>query len=439
MRLKKWVKVTLFIIAIFIIVYAFYPRSNTIVNKNKDGDKVDEPVIDNSSLLYSKLKDKNISLEFIKWVEENYKGSSTKMVNLLKDNEYNDKLWHKVTGNSFIVLNDLYNKKYESMDNVKILKNNNRNTIDIVGDVSLADNWYIMPAYNERNKKVLGILSDEVVKEMNDSTLMVVNSEFTVSHRGSPMAGKQYTFRGKKENLSIYNEMGVDLVTLANNHVYDFGKDAFLDMLDAFDEYNIPRIGAGHNDSEAKKPYYFIINGYKFSFVNATRAEKYILTPEATSDSPGVFRCYDPTNMMNLIKEEKKNSDYVIAIIHYGTEGSHVLEQAQIDSSKMYIDSGADMVVGHHAHNLQGIEIYNDKPIIYNLGNFIFNSLTIDTAIFQVKVNDDGNMDYYILPALQKDCYTEFLKDTERQRVINDINSWSINAEINNEGKIVKK
>ena len=64
---------------------------------------------------------------------------------------------------------------------------------------------------------------------MNNSDFMVVNSEFTVSNRGKAMAGKQYTFRAKPERLNIYHEMGVDLALLANNHVYDFGKDAFLE------------------------------------------------------------------------------------------------------------------------------------------------------------------------------------------------------------------
>ena len=226
------------------------------------------------------------------------------------------------------------------------------------------------------------------------------------------------------------------MVTLANNHVYDYGLDAFNDMLNAFDEYKIPHIGAGHNIEEAKKPYYFIINGYKFAFVSATRAEKNIMTPGATDNTGGVFRCYDPTEMINLIKELKNKCDYVIPIIHFGRENSHELETEQVSSAKAYIDAGADMVVGHHTHTLQGIEMYNNKPIIYNLGNFLFNNETIDTALFKVNLNNDGSMEYYIIPALQKDSKTEVLEGNEKQRVINDINSWSINARIDENGKI---
>ena len=253
------------------------------------------------------------------------------------------------------------------------------------------------------------------------------------------MPNKYYTFRASPKRIPIYNEMGADLLTLANNHVYDFGKDAFYDMLDSLNEYKIPYIGAGKNIDEAKKPYYFVLNGYKIAFINATRAEKYILTPEATENDGGVFRCYDPEPLKELISEVKKGSDYVITLIHWGKEDSHELEQVQIDTSKIYIDAGADVIVGTHAHVLQGIDYYNHKPIIYNLGDFIFNDETKDTGIFQIKVNDNGNMDYYFIPAKEENEYTKLLYDDEKQRVINNMNSWSGNASINKEGKITEK
>jgi poly-gamma-glutamate synthesis protein (capsule biosynthesis protein) len=439
MRLKKWVKITLILIGSLLILFLVL---NTFLKSDKKKEK-EEPVketkVDYEKIVNYKLNDKGITKEFIKWVDENYNGSIEKLSKLLYEKEYDEKIWHEITGNSFLVLNDLYNKKYDQMDNVKIIETNGESTLSFVGDVSLADNWTIMPYYDSRGKKIYGILSEEVVKTMTSSTLMVVNNEFTISKRGTEMAGKQYTFRADPSRLSIYNEMGVDLVTLANNHVYDFGRDAFLDMMDALDDFKMPHIGAGRNSSEAMKPYYFIIGGYKFAFVNATRAEKYILTPEAKEDSPGVFRCYDPTNMQNLISEVRKESDYVIAIIHFGKEGYHELEDEQVRSAKLYVDAGADSVIGHHAHALQGIEIYNDKPIIYNLGDFIFNGLKEETAMFQIKLKEDGSMDYYIIPALQNNCYTDFLKDEEKQSLINKILSWSINTNIDSDGKITKK
>ncbi len=310
-------------------------------------------------------------------------------------------------------------------------------TITFTGDISLADNWHIAPKYDERGG-INGILGDTMLETMRGSDFLVVNSEFTVSNRGTALPGKMYTFRAKPERLSIYHEMGVDLADLANNHVYDYGKDAFLDMLDAFDQYKIPHIGAGRNLEEAKKPYFITIGDYRFAFVAATRAEKNVMTPGATTTNPGTFWCYDPTAMINLIAELKDQVDFVIPVIHFGRENSHELEKAQMDSARAYIDAGAAAVVGHHAHNLQGVEIYHGKPIIYNLGNFLFNNIETDTALFQIKMDQNGEMEYYILPALQKDYKTSLLEaGAKRTQIINDINSWSINAHLDEAGKIV--
>ena len=428
-RIKN--KVVIFLILVLMIVLAIF---FLIEDKPKEKKVIKEPTISLKEQVLNKIPEEDSA--FINWLDLNYKDSMKNILSLFKNNTYNKDMWHQVTGYSYIVLKDLYEKKYDSLNNVKIL-DNKTNTISIVGDISLADNWKIMPKYDTVGN-VSGILSDEVVDIMRKSDVMIANSEFTVSDRGTPMRGKQYTFRANPKRLSIYDEMGIDMVTLANNHVYDYGKDAFLDMLTAFEEKGLPHIGAGRNLEEAMKPYYFIIGGYKFAFVNATRAEKYILTPGATETSEGVFRCYDPTNMINLIKELRPNNDYVVAIIHYGWEDHHELEQVQIDSSHMYIDAGADIVVGHHAHTLQGVEFYNHKPIIYNLGDFIFSNNTDDTVIFQMILQEDKNFIYKMIPGIHKNCYTSLHTGEEKQRVINNINSWSINAHLTEDGQILE-
>ena len=429
-RKKKIIKAFLFLM---LIIGLFIVFNKIIFNNRKDNEVNIDIIIDE---IISKIKNEDIDKGFLMWISNNY--GKDNLINLnsnLDKNGYTLDIWHDITGNSYIVLKDLYLNKYDNMTNIKILDNKKENTISFVGDVSLADNWYIMPAYDERKKGIYGILSEEIVKIMNDSDVMVVNNEFTISNRGEKMPNKYYTFRASPKRLSIYSEMGVDLLTLANNHVYDFGRTAFYDMIDSLNEYNIPYIGAGKNIEEAMRPYYFIVGGYKFAFINATRAEKYILTPEATETEGGVFRCYDPSNLINMIKSTKANADYVITLIHWGKENSHDLEEVQKTTSKMYIDAGTDIIVGTHAHVLQGIEFYKNKPIIYNLGDFIFNEETKETGIFQVKLNEN-NLEYYFIPALEKNEYTSLLKNEEKERVIKNLNSWSINAIVDNNGQI---
>ena len=315
-------------------------------------------------------------------------------------------------------------------------------TISIVGDISLADNWEVMPWYDRRGKGVNGILSEEVLKIMRESDFMVANSEFTVSNRGSRTPGKYYTFRANPARLSIYGDMGVDLVTLANNHVYDFGPTAFNDMLESFEAINMPYVGAGRNLAEAKKPYYLTLpNGYRVAFVNATRAEKWgIDTPGATATTGGVLLCYDTAEFIDTIKTAKANSDYVIAIIHWGTEESHRLEQVQKTTAKDYLAAGADIIVGGHAHTLQGIDYNNGKPIVYNLGDFIFNDETEDTGILQIKFLAEGGVKFYFLPGQQKSVFTSMLSGDARTNKINQILSWDgSNARILDDGEIVAK
>ena len=424
--------IPIFILIVIVIIYS------VLLTNYQKIEQTDESIelINN---IKNTIDDENIDDNFLTWIYENYQIDALKKIDsYLENNQYDENIWHKATGNSYLVLNDLYNNTYNNMDNVKIINTSKENTISFVGDVSLADNWYIMPKYDERNKGIYGILSEDTVKVMTETDIMVINSEFTISDRGEKIP-KLYNFKASPKRIPIYNEMGADLLTLANNHVYDYGKEAFYDMLDSLNEYKIPYIGAGKNIDEAKEPYYFILNGYKIAFINATRAEKNIKTPEATETEGGVFRCYDPEPLKKVISETKKNSDYIILLVHWGSEDSHELEDVQIDTSKTYLDAGADVIVGTHAHVLQGIDFYNHKPIIYNLGDFIFNNETKDTGIFQIKLNDNGEMQYYFIPAKQENEYTKLLYDNERERVINNINSWSHNATINKDGEITEK
>ena len=276
-RLKKKVRVflILFILLVSILCWIFSKYDNYNIeekNNEKLNDKIDKNLIIKEIMSY----DVDFDGLFLEYIYNDY--SIDVLIELkekLVNNVYDNKIWHEITGNSFIVLNDKYNGLLGENNNIKVIDSVN-NTIGFVGDVSLADDWYIAPKYDERAKGVYGILSNDVVDIMKSADVMVANNEFTISNRGSKMPKKYYTFRAKPERLSIYDEMGVDLVTLANNHIFDYGEDAFLDALGHLDEYNMPYIGAGRNLEEASKAYYFIINGYKIGFVNATRAEKYI-------------------------------------------------------------------------------------------------------------------------------------------------------------------
>ncbi len=377
------------------------------------------------------MKLSEIEDDFLEYIDVNYPDVLEQLYTDLNDLEYNDLMWYELTGYSLNVLNDLY-------QNITLDIIEKGDTVTFVGDVSLADNYYIMQAYKTRGIGLEGILSTDMITYLNDSAVTIANSEFAFGYGQNKLPGKQFAFYSNPENVNIYHDMGVDLVTLANNHVYDYGSEDFFTTLETLDNADINRIGAGANLEEASKAYYYVINGYKVAFLSANRSEKTILTKGADETSEGVFRCYDPQNLINAITLEKTRSDIVIPIIHWGAEGEHRIEDVLKETSKQYIDAGADAIVGHHAHVLQGIEFYNDKPVFYNIGNFIFDNYSREVGVVTFTINSDKSMDYLFLPGLQTNMKTSFLEGDTKQEWIDKMNGWSINTFIDSEGNVTK-
>lgn len=130
----------------------------------------------------------------------------------------------------------------------------------------------------------------------------------------SATAGKKFTFRADPKYASWLFDMGADLVSLANNHAYDYGEVSLTDTLDTLEAIGMPYVGAGRNLDEAVKPVSFIANGRKITFVSATQIER-TLPPDtkgATETTPGVFRCLEINKLLEVISAAKADSDFVI-------------------------------------------------------------------------------------------------------------------------------
>ena len=151
-------------------------------------------------------------------------------------------------------------------------------------------------------------------------------------------------------------------MTLANNHVYDYGKRGLLSTLDVLDQEGIPYSGAGRNLKDASKIIYYVMNGRKVAFVSATETE------------PGVLKALHPEKFLKIVEEAAQNSDYVIAEVHWGTEGMLYPDQSQRHLAEQIAQAGADVIIGGHPHRLQGAAFVGDVPIAYSLGNFWFST-----------------------------------------------------------------
>ena len=321
-------------------------------------------------------------------------------------------------------------------------------SLGFAGDINFADDYFPMEHLAELDSTDISDGIDQrFIDLMRSMDLMWINNEFCYSDRGEELYGKMYTFRSTPSNVSYLHDLGVDIVGLANNHVFDFGEDAFEDTLTTLENAGIPYVGAGRNIDDAAAPVYLNVGGFTIAYVAASRAEYTIYTPEATESSPGILWCYDNDRFIESIREAAANADYVIALPHWGVEHSTDLEEEQIDGAHAYIDAGADAVIGAHTHILQGIEYYNGKPILYSLGNFWFDRDT-DTLVAELRFTGDvdpngfasldgANVQLVLHPGTQLDVFTAWADTPEwRNGIFRYLEEISVNVYIDDDGVV---
>lgn len=314
-------------------------------------------------------------------------------------------------------------------------------TLCFAGDVSLADGS--VPAQALSNRGLEGCFDDTLREAMASADLMCLNSEFSFTTRGEQQ-DKNYTFRADPALVSVYQELGVDLAVLANNHVFDYGEVGLQDTLDTFRAAGLPYVGAGENIDEASAIFYAELEGCTVAYIAGCRVEWAAETRGATESQSGVFRTAESNALIcQRIAEAREKADFVVVYEHWGMEGDTVLEEYQTESGKEFIDAGADVVVGDHPHVVQGIEWYNGKPIFYSMGNYWFSSMARYTMLLQVELSRDqaGNTatGFRLVPAWTEGGKVSALTDGDSQREFYDyLESISINAAVSDDGLVTE-
>lgn len=385
---------------------------------------------------------------FLMWLTAEYgEESLMEIAYTVLDTEQDVNTWYEVTGNSIHVLWLLYcqNTGFEQdmLNNVvwTACESENETIISFTGDFNLAEDWHTTEYLNQQSNGIAECISPDLMEILQKSDILFVNNEFVYSDSKTPLEGKAYTFRADLERVNILAALGTDLVSLANNHTYDYGEEGLLDTMGVLEESGIAYVGAGRNLEEAKKIVYYVANGKKIAFVSATEIERTKnYTKEATADSPGVLKTLNPQTYIGVIEEAKKNSDYVIAIPHWGAEGTLYPDSSQLRQAKLYAEAGADVVIGGHPHRLQGVGFVEDTPVAYSLGNFWFSTGTLYTTVAQVVIEKDGSLQLKFLPCLQKDLTTSLITDkTEKDDFYHYIAAISSNIGIDAEGNVYDK
>lgn len=288
----------------------------------------------------------------------------------------------------------------------------NQATILIGGDILLSQ--YVLNAYDQAGG-IDGVLDEHYRSAIERADLFLANQEFPFSNRGTAAPDKEFTFRLPPERVSIFQEMGLDIVSLANNHALDYGREALTDTIETLDGAGISHLGAGENLDEAKAPVIRDINGIRIGFIGATRVIP-AADWAATNLGSGMLATYDPAVLLEEIRSLRQHCDYLIVYVHWGIERAEKPQEYQRELGQLYLDAGADLVVGSHPHVLQGIEYYHDKPVVYSLGNFIFGSSIPKTTLLQVDIRKDEDefvSAISLIPGTSAAGYTRALTDEQ--------------------------
>jgi poly-gamma-glutamate capsule biosynthesis protein CapA/YwtB (metallophosphatase superfamily) len=194
----------------------------------------------------------------------------------------------------------------------------------------------------------------------------LVNLECVLSDKGNASAGKRYSLRAPLEAMRVLAAARISAVSLANNHAADFGRQALLDSIARLQAGDILAIGAGETTAGAYAPHFLTTRA-------GTRAAIIALTDiDGASDDVSIASARDRERVAAAIGEARANASFVLVFVHWGDENTDKVNERQRELARWLIDHGVDAVVGSHSHCVQPFDTYHGRPIIYSLGNLVF-------------------------------------------------------------------
>jgi Bacterial capsule synthesis protein PGA_cap len=247
--------------------------------------------------------------------------------------------------------------------------------------------------------------------------LFLVNLECPFTEQGEKLP-KNFNFRARPELVNVLVSGGVDVVSLANNHLMDYGAQGLLDTLMTLEQARIPYFGAGRTMAEARRPAFVTVAGTRFALLGYFFLGERNIEPVevyATETTPGVAgHPSDIAVMEQMLRADvaaaRAKADVVLPFFHWGREGTYVPEQYQVRLARAALESGAAGVLGSHPHVLQAMELMGGAPVVYSLGNLVFggNWSPRDKrgALYRARFGPGGYLGSEVL-ALQTDRYPE--------------------------------
>jgi poly-gamma-glutamate synthesis protein (capsule biosynthesis protein) len=219
-----------------------------------------------------------------------------------------------------------------------------------------------------------GVLAP-VAPVLSAADVAVVNLETAITERGTP-APKSFTFRAPATAFTALASAGVDVASMANNHGLDYGPDGLADSIAAAAAHPFPVIGIGRNAAEAYAPYRATVRGQRIAVIGATQVldGNLISSWTATDTQPGLASAKEVQRLADAVRAVRASVDTVVVFLHWGIERQTCPSGDQVTLARVLADAGADVIVGGHAHRLQGGGRLGAAFVGYGLGNFVFST-----------------------------------------------------------------
>jgi poly-gamma-glutamate capsule biosynthesis protein CapA/YwtB (metallophosphatase superfamily) len=261
-----------------------------------------------------------------------------------------------------------------------------------------------------------------ISRVLKPADLAVVNLETAVTNRGAP-ASKAFVFRTPPTAFAALRAGGVDVASLANNHGLDYGEAGLRDSLAAAKRYRFPVIGAGLNDTQAYKPYRATIKGQRIAVIGATQVldDHLISSWTAGPGKPGLASAKDVPRLVRAVRAARASADTVVVFLHWGIELEQCPSAMQRTLARQLVGAGADVIVGGHAHRVQGAGRMENALVGYGLGNFVWygtSELSTQTGVLLVTMDGRKVLKYRWEPARIVDGTPRPLSGADRRSAI---------------------
>ena len=267
-------------------------------------------------------------------------------------------------------------------------------TLAFAGDVNFAG----------RTARLLGNPATSfgpIATVLRSADFAAVNLETAVTSGGTPQP-KTYHFRAQPAAFTALRDAGVDLVTMANNHVLDYGPAGLSDTLAAARAARFPYVGIGVNAAAAWAPYLTTIKGVKIAVIGVSQVAELASSWVATPSRPGEANSIDLGRTLTAVRTAKRLASIVIVFMHWGTEGQACPDPAQLSLAPQLAAAGASIIIGAHAHMLQGSGWLGRTFVAYGMGNFLWweHSYSTATGVLELTVHPHAPLNARFIPAV---------------------------------------